>query len=368
MADNTTTLHRARGDDTPTADQPPTKRQKTYDSQAQGSTEVAKTPLLPPSHTLLGVNRHEEADEDGFTQMLETDVGISEYVGPDIPPIRAVIKQRPAFFSSIFTQNSYLNFRFTDFLVFEIDQNDRVLHLKSLGPPEPSSVPDASIDVLSQESASTTPQPPATSSSGPVPVLENTGDVSVSIEVQEGFVWSEDYAAVLEKFLSPPVINRLKQMYEEGPEPPFVSDLGWGSRQVRQGEFEVTEETPAESTSKRGRDSRGRGGRGGRAGNRGHRTGKKEDARRVVTDVRTFFLHIHITEQVIQPIADKAVRTELHKAIRQLFKGNLDSETDTTSANDDDGSRISIKWVGGGNRRGKNAGKSASLSLVPFFL
>lgn len=78
----------------------------------------------------------------------------------------------------------------------------------------------------------------------------------------------------------------------------------------------------------------------------------------------TPILRIRVTEQGIQPIADKAVRTELHGAVRQLFKGSLDTETDTTSANDDDGSRISIKWVNGGSRRGKNAGKGMSLSFA----
>ena len=59
------------------------------------------------------------------------------------------------------------------------------------------------------------------------------------------------------------------------------------------------------------------------------------------------------------------MRTELHKAIRQLFKGNLDSETDTTATNDDDGSRISIKWGSGGNRRGgKSTGKGWPPSLT----
>ena len=57
------------------------------------------------------------------------------------------------------------------------------------------------------------------------------------------------------------------------------------------------------------------------------------------------------------------MRTELHKTVRQLFKGNLDSETDTTSPNDDDdGLRISIRWVRGGGRGGaKNIGKG----LIP---
>lgn len=254
-----------------------------------------------------------------------------------------------------------MNLRFTDFLVFEIDQNDRVLHLKSLEPPEPSSVPNASNSVPPQEGTST-PQAPATASLDPPPVPEGTEDTPVLISAQEGRVWSEDCTVVLQKFLSPLEINNLKQMYEEGPEPPFISDSGWGSRREKQEEgFEIPEETAVETTSKRGR---GRG-RGGRGGNRGSRAWKKEDTRRVVTEVCTFPLRIHLTEKDTQPIEDKAVRTELHKAIRQLFKGNLDSETDTTSttsANDEDGSRIFIKWVSGGSRRGKNAGKSMSPS------
>lgn len=108
MTDDITTLHRPRGDDTPAADQPPTKRQKIYDSQPQNSTEVVKVPLLPPSHALLGVSQPGEADEDGFTQMLETDVGISEYVGRDIPPIQAVIKQRCACVPIASAPNLYL--------------------------------------------------------------------------------------------------------------------------------------------------------------------------------------------------------------------------------------------------------------------
>ena len=94
MTDDTTTLHRSREDDTPAADQPPTKRLKIDGHQAPATSEVVKAPLLPPSHALLGITRDEGPDGDGFTQMLETDVGISEYVGRDIPPIQAVIKQR----------------------------------------------------------------------------------------------------------------------------------------------------------------------------------------------------------------------------------------------------------------------------------
>ena len=106
MADtDTTTLHRLREEDPPAADQPPTKRPKLDNHQAQNPSEVVKAPLLPPSHALLGITKDGEPDGDGFMQMLETDVGISEYVGRDIPPIQAVIKQRCAhYFNQLLTE------------------------------------------------------------------------------------------------------------------------------------------------------------------------------------------------------------------------------------------------------------------------
>jgi len=106
MADtDTTILHRPREGDTPAADQPPTKRQKLDEGRTQNPSEVVKAPLLPPSHVLLGITKNVEPDGDGFTQMLETDVGISEYVGRNIPPIQAVIKQRCArYFYDLFTE------------------------------------------------------------------------------------------------------------------------------------------------------------------------------------------------------------------------------------------------------------------------
>ena len=180
-------------------------------------------------------------------------------------------------------------------MVFEIDQNDRVIHLKSLESPEPSQVPDVPNDVSPQEGTSSTTQPQAMPLPDPTSLSEDTGDVSTPIEAQGGYVWSEDYVAVLEKFLSPLAMDKLKQMYEEGPEPPFVSDSGWGGRQAKYEESEVTEEASAEIASKRGR-GRGRGGRGGRGGNRGPRAGKREDNRRVVTEVRTFYLCIRVAK------------------------------------------------------------------------
>lgn len=108
MTDTDTTIFpRPREGDAPAADQPPTKRQKLDVHQTQSSSEVVMAPLLPPSHALLGITRDGEPGGDGFTQMLETDVGISEYVGRDIPPIQAVIKQRYDGTSEAFSRYLY---------------------------------------------------------------------------------------------------------------------------------------------------------------------------------------------------------------------------------------------------------------------
>lgn len=290
---DTTTPHRSREEDAPAVDQPPTKRLKLDNPQVPTTSDAVKAPLLPPSHALLGITRDEEPDGDGFTQMLETDVGISEYVGRDIPPIQAVIKQRCSYHIIQHVVELTLYPRFTDFLVFEIDQHDRVIHLKSLDPPEPSSTPSAPNDDPPQGSTASAFQPQVTPPSEPAQALEASEGVSTPTEVQEGYVWSEGFTAVLEKFLSPSVMDKLKQMYEEGPEPPFVSDSGWGGRQQKQEESEAFGEPPAETASKRGQ---GRG-RDGRGRDRGGRAGKKEDNRRVFTEVCALSPYVHITKR-----------------------------------------------------------------------
>ena len=49
--------------------------------------------VLPPSHALLGVPLP-EAKEGGAIQFLESDVGISEYIGRGEAKIEGIIKQR----------------------------------------------------------------------------------------------------------------------------------------------------------------------------------------------------------------------------------------------------------------------------------
>ena len=50
--------------------------------------------LLPPSRVLLGKPPSSHAQESSLGHTLEYDVGISEYISKDLPPIHAIIKQR----------------------------------------------------------------------------------------------------------------------------------------------------------------------------------------------------------------------------------------------------------------------------------
>jgi tRNA pseudouridine13 synthase len=84
------------------SDRPP-KRSKTGDSRAgspttasgfgrdSGSSAQVDSPL-PPSHVLLGIP---PSSSDGFVfRIEERDVGISEYVGRNVPKVDGIIKQR----------------------------------------------------------------------------------------------------------------------------------------------------------------------------------------------------------------------------------------------------------------------------------
>jgi tRNA pseudouridine13 synthase len=60
----------------------------------EDAAKPAASSVLPPSHTLLSAPRHVGSTEGPELRIMETDVGISEYVGHDIPPIQGIIKQR----------------------------------------------------------------------------------------------------------------------------------------------------------------------------------------------------------------------------------------------------------------------------------
>ncbi|KAI0322480.1 pseudouridine synthase [Amylostereum chailletii] len=324
---------------------------------------------LPPSHALLGTAPPLCSEDGSILRIMETDVGISEYISKGVPKIGGIIKQR-----------------FTDFLVFEVDQDSTVIHIKSIDMPESSPKKDGKVDSAAQapagpentvgsegplnptgESPSAIPAPVTQTETEPSTVEPSLGSkepTPPSIELPAptpAEPWPEAFTTRLSIYFSPEKVAQLKQMFLEGPEPPFVSDAGWGGRQTKAAgdAGETTEpkaEEPTEITDNTGREEKGRGkrgrdrgrgrGRGGRGGATGGRSGAREDHRRVLSD----------------PIASKTTRTELHQVVRELFGGKLDSETDTTSPPTEDGSRICIKWSKRGGRGGGSGGRGGKVA------
>lgn len=60
------------------------------------ATNQERESMLPPSHALLNAPPPVYGPDGSMQQIMETDVGISEYIGHDVPPIEGIIKQRCA--------------------------------------------------------------------------------------------------------------------------------------------------------------------------------------------------------------------------------------------------------------------------------
>lgn len=71
-------------------DEPSTDAEETVGSETHCTNATC---ILPPSHVLLG-NQSSSHSSCTTRQLLESDVGITEYVSRDIPPVRGIIKQR----------------------------------------------------------------------------------------------------------------------------------------------------------------------------------------------------------------------------------------------------------------------------------
>nr|GAT59956.1 predicted protein [Mycena chlorophos] len=232
-------------------------------------------------------------------------------MGHGIPKIEGIIKQR-----------------FTDFLVYEIDLDGNVVHLKDVQKPPAPKGEDAADPAAAESSESA---PAAAAEEKPVGPEEP---------------WPDRFTTRLSAFLSEEAVGKLKEMYLEGPEPPFVPDSGWGSRPAAGSSTEDAAEPAAEASTSapaptRGRGG-GRGGRGGRGRGRGGRAAGREDHRKVVSD----------------PIQSKETRTGLHRAVRELFAGKLESEADLASPASDEGTCIVIKWnPSRGGRGGAGGGR-----------
>ncbi|KAI9574709.1 tRNA pseudouridine synthase D [Boletus coccyginus] len=332
---------REREDDDNGARSPKRTKTTEFDGNDINKSSQAEESILPPSHILLGLSSPSTAS-GGPRQLLECDVGISEYISRDLPPIRGIIKQR-----------------FTDFLVNEVDLDHQVVHIKSLGLPE-SKKDKAASSVLAEETAdASTPvvtgvqDSDANERAGPSTVRQSdTVTPSIAKEHENEVVaddevsWDDAFESSLSPFLSEALIAELKKMFLEGPEPPRVSDKGWMSRMHKKSEdVEVSEQDALphqdivlqSSDTKRGKHQNARGGRGRQRGRGGHTQGTERDDRRSVLS---------------KPIGSKATRTAFHQVVRKLFKGKLESETDISTPAGDEGSRITIRWSRRGGGRG----------------
>lgn len=204
----------------------------------------------------------------------------------------------------------YTSFRFTDFLVYEIDLDSNVFHIKSLDKPtSPTKDPvpqvvspsksagedDAMQGIQDSNVKVSTEEVPVEDkalldlpeTNTPTAVASDTSAKGKHKKEDATEPWPELFNTTLTAFLSDDAVSQVKQMYLEGPEPPRVSDGGWGSRPSRpEGAAEemsepVQKEPESSETGKRG----GRGGRGGRGRGRGRGGGGREDRRKVLSNV-----------------------------------------------------------------------------------
>lgn len=105
--DQNFTRTRSRDEDSDDADRA-TKRLKPDDASVvadtsdepmkmdvtEGTNTEVPDSLLPPSHTLLNAPPPLYTPDGSMQRIMETDVGISEYIGRDVPQIAGIIKQR----------------------------------------------------------------------------------------------------------------------------------------------------------------------------------------------------------------------------------------------------------------------------------
>ena len=218
-------------------------------------------------------------------------------------------------------------------MVYEVDFDGRVIHLKSLEKPESakkdvletttpavssSTVPDEDIKMdgtgdKTEHLVESTEKEDLATTSAPDQKAE-----SPKISANDGS-WHEHFNIALSSFLSEEAILQVKDMYLEGREPPRVSDAGWAGRSApfvgdRDGEAvseAVSEATVIVPDKREGNDRGGRGKRGGRGGRGcGGRGGSSRvDHRKVLSNVRLALGHLICVSQFLSFLA-------------HLFQGN----------------------------------------------
>jgi tRNA pseudouridine13 synthase len=273
---------------------------------SDSATDTPKETILPPSHSLLGTAPPLQDETGAIIRLMESDVGISEYIAKNVPKINGIIKQRYAL-KLVPKEVSLTVRRFTDFLVYEVDQDSNVVHIKSLGMPPPSEKKAKNVGEPASEVNADAPSGEPTVKEGieaelgtetsPEALDKAPGESSKQASSPEP--WPDSFTTRLSPFLSTEKIEEVKKMFLEGSEPPFVSDAGWSGRQAAKakegggsGSIDVEEnvEMRKENGGKRGSSKRGRdrGGRGGRGGGKSVR----EDRRKVTSEVRALIAHI----------------------------------------------------------------------------
>jgi tRNA pseudouridine13 synthase len=63
---------------------------------SDSATDAPKETILPPSHSLLGTAPPLQDETGAIIRLMESDVGISEYIAKNVPKINGIIKQRYA--------------------------------------------------------------------------------------------------------------------------------------------------------------------------------------------------------------------------------------------------------------------------------
>ena len=189
-------------------------------------------------------------------------------------------------------------------MVFEVDLDGKVIHLKSLEKPESAKKAASvtttqaisSLSVLDEDikmddgNETEHPVQETTKKEAPITSAPNHEAESFKNSANDGS-WHDHFNVALSPFLSKEAIFQVKNMYLEGREPPRVSDAGWAGRSaLSAGDRE--EEAVSDATAivpvldERQGNSRGgsRGKRGGRGG-RGRGGASRMDHRKVLSNV-----------------------------------------------------------------------------------
>lgn len=176
-------------------------------------------------------------------------------------------------------------FRFTDFLVFEVDLDGNVTNLKFLGNPGSSSKGDAGMTSPTQPEHVPKEMEGFPNVHTTAKDLDSEGSGGASSQKLDspGELWPEHFNTALAPFLDEERIGQLKKMYLEGRDPPRMSDSGWAGRKAKTVDEGSAMAEPVEPTvvAASGKDNK-RGMRGKQSG----RGDKPEDNRKVTSQVR----------------------------------------------------------------------------------